>query len=553
MRQRAIRAATCAILALLTAGGAARAQDAAAGKATYEKWCAGCHGVDGKGDGPAADRMLPRPRDFTSGLFQIRSTASGALPTDDDLMKVVEVGMPGTAMPGWKGHLGEADRRNVVAYLKSFYPLFAKQPAPEPIDAGKAPGGGEEAIADGRQLYEKIECWKCHGRAGRGDGPSAPKLEDDQDRPIRAADLTENWNFNGGGSLEDIHERLVTGLNGTPMPSFVDLIEADFMTAEQLWHVARYVRSLSPEKAPQVREVVRAARVEGSLPSKVDDPAWGDVERFYVPLVGQVIERPRWFAPTVDGVWVQALHDDESVVLRLTWHDPSKSPDPAWDEWTRRLVEAVYTDAAEGADRPDGVEAADSAAAPSGAAPEAPSEVRYDLPDQLAVQFPRSIPSGMERPYFLMGSADDPVYLWLWKNGAAPTEASGKGLDEIQPLSGKSALAAQAVFDEGEWRLLLRRSLAGGGGDRLTFEAGKAIPMVLYAWDGSNAESGRRAAISTWYFLYLDQPGGNAVFVAPLVVTLLTAALGVVIVARAQRRAAKGATDVGDEPERRRT
>jgi mono/diheme cytochrome c family protein len=102
------------------------------------------------------------------------------------------------------------------------------------VEVPSAPGADEAALAEGREFYEKIECNKCHGEAGRGDGPSAPTLEDDDDLPVRAADLTENWFFNGGGSVEEIHERLVTGLNGTPMPSFQDLIAAEFMTEEQL-------------------------------------------------------------------------------------------------------------------------------------------------------------------------------------------------------------------------------------------------------------------------------------------------------------------------------
>src|SRR5438128_12586587 len=79
------------------------AQDTTAGKKVYVKWCAGCHGEDGKGDGPAAAYMLPRPRDFTGAVYQIRTTANGQLPTDADLMRSIDDGLFGTAMPGWKG------------------------------------------------------------------------------------------------------------------------------------------------------------------------------------------------------------------------------------------------------------------------------------------------------------------------------------------------------------------------------------------------------------------------------------------------------------------
>ena len=78
------------------------------GQVVYDQWCAGCHGEDGAGEGPAANTMLPRPRDFTLALYQVRTTGSGELPTDEDILKVINDGMPGTAMPGWEDVLTEA-------------------------------------------------------------------------------------------------------------------------------------------------------------------------------------------------------------------------------------------------------------------------------------------------------------------------------------------------------------------------------------------------------------------------------------------------------------
>src|SRR5207249_9146674 len=77
-------------------------QDTTKGKAVYVKWCTGCHGDGGAGDGVAAAYMLPRPRNFTGGLYKIRTTASGQLPTDADLARAIDEGLPGSAMPGWK-------------------------------------------------------------------------------------------------------------------------------------------------------------------------------------------------------------------------------------------------------------------------------------------------------------------------------------------------------------------------------------------------------------------------------------------------------------------
>src|SRR4051794_39315174 len=100
---------TAGLLAM--GAGAVQAQDAARGKAVYEKWCLECHGETGEGNGAAAKFMLPPPRNFTQAVYQIRSTASGELPTDEDMQRVVDEGMPGTAMPEWKTKLTSTERK----------------------------------------------------------------------------------------------------------------------------------------------------------------------------------------------------------------------------------------------------------------------------------------------------------------------------------------------------------------------------------------------------------------------------------------------------------
>src|SRR5689334_24385504 len=54
--------------------------------------CAACHGPVGRGDGPQAATMTPKPRDFASGAFKIGSTRSG-LPTDADIAATIRHGM----------------------------------------------------------------------------------------------------------------------------------------------------------------------------------------------------------------------------------------------------------------------------------------------------------------------------------------------------------------------------------------------------------------------------------------------------------------------------
>src|SRR5919197_1211451 len=438
-------------------------QDTTRGKAVYVKWCAGCHGETGQGDGPAAAYMLPRPRNFTGAVYKIRSTASGQLPSDGDVMRAIDEGLPGSAMPAWKGRLSDGERRDVMAYLKTFSSFFADTSQHvAALKFSSPPGGGtrDTALKVGRQFYDSIHCNKCHGDQGRGDGPSAPTLKDDAGFPIFAADLHQSWRFRGGSTVEDIYRRLRTGLDGTPMPSFSDLIDQKFVTDQQLWHLAQYVRSLSPADSPEVRDVIHAAQIAGPLPASPDDSAWRRVARYWFPLVGQVIRKPRWFAPSVSGVWVQALHDGRKLALRVSWDDRSQSPDSAWLPFEQRVLETM---------------AGDDSTAPPQALP---------WPDELAVQFPRHIPDGMERPYFLMGAATDPVVQWRWTS--APRRALAglaRGIDRFDTLAAPSAPAAQAVYDHGEWRVVFTRALATPDtADDVQLATGRAIPVAFFAW-----------------------------------------------------------------------
>lgn len=498
-----------------TAHGAPLTQDTAQGRAVYQKWCAGCHGDQGAGDGEAARYMLPRPRDFRGAIYQIRTTASGELPTDADIMHAIDEGLPGTAMPGWKDRLSGGDRRALVAYLKTFSTFFQDTTIrPTPIDFSSAPGGAgsEDALRVGRQFYDSIGCRKCHGDQGRGDGPSSPTLKDDADMPIFAADLSEGWRFNGGASAADIYRRLRTGLDGTPMPTFSDLLEQQFLTDEQLWRVAQYVRSLSPERTPEVRDVIRAPRLDGALPRAPDDSAWNDVDRYWFPLVGQIIVKNRWFNPAVSGVWVQVAHTGDSLAMRVVWNDRSQSPDTAWLAHAGRVLGALALD--EGEARP-GL-----------------------WPDQLVVQFPMTIPSGMERPYFLMGDRSDPVYQWRWSSASRGSATAGqaRGIDRFDPVGSDAGPGARAVYDAGQWRVVFTRALATpDSSSQLQFQTGRAIPVAFFAWDGSNAETGTRMAVSTWYFLALDEPVPARVFISPVLAMTLVLAVGLLLVRRAQR------------------
>src|SRR5262249_35767798 len=79
------------------------------GKRLYANYCTACHGDTGDGNGPAAKYLNPKPRNFGEGKFRLVSTVN-RLPTDQDLLRVLERGMPGSAMFPF-AHLSEKDRQ----------------------------------------------------------------------------------------------------------------------------------------------------------------------------------------------------------------------------------------------------------------------------------------------------------------------------------------------------------------------------------------------------------------------------------------------------------
>jgi mono/diheme cytochrome c family protein len=518
---RPLEAVSVALVALASLATPGLAQDGERGREVYERWCSQCHGAEGDGMGPAAAYMLPRPRDFTRGLFQIRTTAGGEIPTDEDILHVINVGMPGTTMPGWEDKLAAADREALVQYVKSFYPAWSTLPAPTPLTFSSAGSASEERLAEGRLFYDSIECWQCHGQTGRGDGPGAAELEDDLGNPIRAADLTQNWRFTGGSTVEEIYRRLRTGLDGTPMPQFSDLLDAGFMTDDQMWSLAHYVRSLSPEVPPEVREVVLVQRAEegAGVPRTASDDRWNEVEAFYVPLVGQIITGDRAFDPAVTSVWVQGMHDGTELAVRVTWTDRSQSPDATWQTlWQPRVLASLE--------------------------PRTVGREPGSRPDRLTVQLPVEIPEEMERPYFLMGDSRAPVNMWQWQSDQAGAQrATGRGIGDVQTL-GPGGLSSDAQWVDGQWQVVFHRTFEPADAEgELRFELGRPVPVAFFAWDGDSGEDGTRGAVSTWYFLHLEEETPLSVYIAPFLAFVVTGSLGLLAISRAKKREREGVVD----------
>lgn len=452
-----------------------------AGQMQYRKWCINCHGGAGDGAGPAADFLRPRPRDFRQGLFKIRSTKGGKLPSDQDLFNVITNGMPGTAMPAWGRVLKEEERRQLVHYLKTFSRRFARaSKPPEPVKIGKRIPSSEASIAEGRRLFREIECFKCHGEEGRADGPSAAELTDDWGAPIRPANLRKPWTFRGGHRPEDLYLRLQSGISGSPMPSFAGILDE-----EKAWHMVNYVMSLWPDPSgdsPPLEVVVKARLVSGEIPDQPDAAFWKGVESFYYPLVGQVIREPRLFTPSVEGIQVQAVYNERELAFRLVWDDPANSKSGGGQD---------------------------------------------SFEDAAAIEFPVQIPAGNKRPFFLMGDADLAVQLFRWGSSSGMAEINGNGLGKLEPQPSSSQdTKATAEFSNGQYRVVMKRPLrTADSGHDIQFEPGRFIPVAFFVWDGANGETAGKMALTSWYYFLMEPELPTTVYIYPVLAVVIAGTL----------------------------
>jgi mono/diheme cytochrome c family protein len=465
----------------------------ASGKQLYDKNCSQCHGEKGDGVGYATSRVLPKPRDFTSGKFKIRTTPNGALPTHQDLVNIIRRGMPYTSMPAWPGFSNQ-EVSDLAHYVKTFSADFASADlVPAPMELPPAPNSTNESIELGKKLYVDNGCVKCHGNLGRGDGPSATTLVDEWGHAIRPANLVHSWTFRGGATREDIFRTMTTGLNGTPMPSFADALPPD-----QRWAITDYIVSLSGTEGPQYTNLVIAKPVQDpiDLNNGAASFAAAPVARF--ALVGQVMEPGRAFHPATTSVDVQAIYDTETIALLVRWHDIR--PDRAGTAGLSLPVPPEEEDDAAPVAAAPAAAAADDPFADPGVAPtEAPPS---EFNDAIAVQIPTTLPIDARKPYFIFGDGTNPVDLWFFDMARSePLQFTGRGSENVA-ANDTGDITGVASYDQGEWSVIFRRPLRASAG--AAFAPGQFMPIAFSVWDGYARERGSRRALSLWYSLYVE-------------------------------------------------
>ena len=244
---------------------------------TFMTVCATCHGVDGTGNGPAAESLTPKPRDFRKGRVKFAAVPAGTLPRDEDLLATINHGLNGTSMPSWK-LVGEEDKRAMVAYIKTFSEIWQKETpgtvvAVKPDPWRKRP---ERGVEEGERVYHGLAaCSSCHPAyvtmpkiaehmkaydialtGFRPDQYSSVEKDSDWGAPILPPDfLIDRTKI--ATTREELVRVIAAGVGGTAMPSW-----GATLTHQQLWGLAYYVESLIEKRESAEGYAMKKALLE---------------------------------------------------------------------------------------------------------------------------------------------------------------------------------------------------------------------------------------------------------------------------------------------------
>lgn len=247
----------------------------ATGKTAYANRCSGCHGLQGDGKGPSAKMLNPRPRDFTKGIFKFKSTPIGEMPTDEDLLNVINAGVPGTSMPSFI-LVSEAEKRSLVEYIKSFAQASWNRQNPEkvvpelkmPAQMFTKKAELLAAAKNGRLWFQELGCISCHGASGLGDGASSTTLKDAWGSDIKPANLNQRF-VKRGYTVQDVAYSIANGVDGTPMPAHGDVLQSlegqfpELKDKAYIWELTAFVFYLRGQEAGIYKDELPAIPAEG--------------------------------------------------------------------------------------------------------------------------------------------------------------------------------------------------------------------------------------------------------------------------------------------------
>jgi mono/diheme cytochrome c family protein len=488
------------------------------GRRTYEKQCAPCHGPTGRGDGPAAYLLFPRPRDFTAARYRLVSTWEG-VPTDDDLFRTISRGIPGSAMPSWS-HLSEEERWGLVYYVKTFAKTPIKvAPTKEPDKEGNG-GTGEievppeppytaQAREHARSMY-KDACASCHGAEGRGDGNQA--MHNEEGLPIQPRDLTAGI-FKGSPEPKQLYQRLIAGMPGTPMAS------ASWGSGNDAWDLVHYLLDLSNAKqrarAEMRRFAIPVTRV-AALPDHPDAGVWNRT-----PLANIHLMPLWWRYDRPEQLTVRALHDGQEIALLLVWTDvthdatamrPQDFRDAAAVELSPASDPPFFAMGQRGqpvniwmwkAERQADLEPAFQ-------------DLEKIYPNLGIDSYPNLLKSPLEQPHrHALTLQSDPTFVTAWgagnivadpTRGSASEDLTAQGFGTLRARSpADQSVTAKGEYVADSYRVMFRRKLESGGPGAVALKPGDTVPVAFAVWDGAAGDRDGKKSVTIWQELRLDK------------------------------------------------
>jgi len=516
------------------------------GKDLYQQRCEVCHGEQGAGDGPAADFMYPKPRDFTLALFKYKTSPGTSLPRDEDLFTIIKFGLTGTGMPAWKSLLSDEQINSLIPVLKAFdiTAAWAPEEAEDEafdedghylktdfrINTEKEPLDGRVAFSQasagkGKPIFEKV-CAKCHGKEGRGNITSGKKLEDDWGNRLWPRDLTKPWTWRVSevagdddkardATINNIYYRLSIGLIGTPMPAHRATEEGnkDAISLEDRWHVANYVYTLRNKTVPPSDEpVVKAMFVEGRLPEDINAKIWDNAPAVTLPLVPNIIKETRLFTPLNEAITVRVLYNNDDIAFLLEVNDRTDSR-PGEKEATQihDTNLTMYSDA-------------------------------------FAIQVPKADAYETQpvvvKPLYRHGDPRHATAIWYWNAGSIDPQVAARSSvfdatgpnQKLVPREGDSQLAVTGSWKHARWRVMMKRPRQAVANGDVSFEDGMFLPISFANWDGNNGEIGSRHTLTTWYWLVLPSIVDNVKVAGVPIAMFIGVFLAGVVLVRSQRK-----------------
>lgn len=486
------------------------------GEALYAEYCQPCHGADGTGDGQLAYLLYPKPRDLTSGLYKLRSTRDGQLPSDEDIFGTIRAGMQGTSMPSFR-FLGDDNIEKIVDYIKTFDPGFEDEPR-EQIDVPEPLPFSERLVSIGKEAYTELGCHRCHGETGAGDGPSADELTDRWGYPIYVRDFTRGF-YIGGYEPENLYLRFVAGMSGTGMPSYEGslayLTDDEEELQEMLWGLVHYVKDLESEEARALRVdepedgLIHAVKTDVSEKKELLDPVsrqWEDAPFFHIP-VSRIWQTVHDDAGVVN---VKALYNDSSVALLLEWKNEKKaasamrvqeyqdaaavqfslSENPGFhgmgsrenpvDMWFWRASWQMYAD--------------------EGISP----DIRYAYGARASDAEVDDFPEFIDERTFLPGiNAGNPVSRYDIETPIESMNAAGPETSTSKPETDQD-VDGKGVWDGETWRVVFVRDLETDSNTSVQFNDEDPFWISFAVWDGDAGDRDGLKKVSTWYRLEFE-------------------------------------------------